>query len=320
MQHQTRLGSTVIFVVLSSCIVLLSHADVQADSSESLSNLYLDSSFEETPLGSATPDFLAIASDPDLFTSLDPYYTDSSDDILLPQFEPDLLLSSNEACSIDSSSIDDESIADAGGDLDLFGKRGVRQSCKASQRNSKQTDDPANFLNNLPIFRPPIFSDFREDKQVCNPYLVGDLSIPVCWFGGSDRSVKGDWNDPDALTGCTACMSCTFYSRWGVFFFFGHASELTILSILDDPYSVSGCPSNTLLLCCREADMNDDFVRLTTLRFRLKPPLPKNQTASLMTNNKIRAQLNAVRDNAGIRPGVMLNSDNVSFSQMCQHY
>ena len=233
MRAITRFGSAVVFIVLSSCIVLLSRVDALDDSSELLPDLYLDSSFEDTSLSAAAPDALTIASDFNPSTSdgslgmLDPYYTDSSDDLLLQQPESDLLLSSNAACSFDSSFLD-ENLDGAGADLELFGKRDVHQACKTSQQSSKKSgDSPEDILNNLPVFRPPQLSDFIEDKHVCNPYIVGDRSIPVCWFGEPHQPFEGEWHEPGALVGCSACtFYSSFYPRW-----FLHPGELTAISI-----------------------------------------------------------------------------------------
>lgn len=235
MRGQTHFGSAVVFIVLSSCIVLLSGMYALDDSSEPLSNLYLDSSFDETSLNAGAPDPLTIASDLNPSTSddsrgmLDPYYTDSSDDLLLQSPESDLLLSSNAACSFDSSFLD-ENLGGAGADLELFGKREApHQACKTSQEGSKKSgNNPEDILNNLPIFQPPHFSDFIEDMHVCNPYLVGDRDIPVCWFGAPHLPVKSDdMRMPGTLVGCSACMSCSFFSSW----WFLHPGKLTAFSI-----------------------------------------------------------------------------------------
>lgn len=130
MRRQARLSSARVFVLLSFCVVLLSPVDGLDDSSASLSNLYLDSSFGDTSLDATAPNSFAIASDFDPSTSdnsqdmFDPIHTGSSNDLPLQQPESDLLLSSNAACSFDSSSID-EDFGNADADLSLFEKRGA---------------------------------------------------------------------------------------------------------------------------------------------------------------------------------------------------
>lgn len=165
-------------------------------------DLYLDSSFDETSLNAAGSESFTIASDFNPSTSassldtLDPFYTDSSDDLILHQPESDLLLSSNAACSFDSSFLDETS-GDTGVDLELFGKRDVHQACKTSQQGSKKSgSNPEDFLNNLPIFRAPLLSDFTQDKHTCNPYVVGDRPVPVCLFGEPFAMFEGDWHEP----------------------------------------------------------------------------------------------------------------------------
>ena len=99
-------------------------------------------------------------------------------------FGSDLMLSSDDECSFEAASIDAEDY------MNSIEKREVGQTCKTPQRGSSSNEpspppeDPQNFLNNLPFFKPhedPAVSN--EDLVLCDPRFVGGRSIPMCLIG-----------------------------------------------------------------------------------------------------------------------------------------
>lgn len=219
-QRRRRVGLAVVFAIFLSCTGVFSHAESGDDLFESLSILLPDPSFE-TSLETG-PDSLVIASVYDDSTAPDGSLnvmdlhtdftdTDSSTDLFL-EVEPNLLIGSTEACSGDISFLIDDTGAVVASSLEQIGKREKGPACKSPSRDSDHQDpdedpynDPGHFLNDLPVFLSSKRYQFLEDKQVCQPSLVGNRNTPVCWYEDklwpkmSEQLPYGTWH------GCSAC-------------------------------------------------------------------------------------------------------------------
>lgn len=215
-----RSHPTSVFTLLLSFTYLISTAhalelDVSNDPFGLLPNSDFHSSTDDNLFDpSSNSELLATA------TLDDPWTVDLStnsnnllgqDDLL----DQDLLLSSNDDCSYDRSSIDAESF------LQPIDKRESGQACKTQQRGSGSikrpttSEDPQNFLNNLPFFDPYRDPILHEYLDICDPNLVRNYNIPLCLIGISQLAlVNNEWIPDGHLPGCAPCMCLTSRCLW----------------------------------------------------------------------------------------------------------